>query len=65
MFQATYSYMKIPISTQFSVNPHALFTLEMFATLDKARTHTENVRGSNLAAFMCTTVQVSNTAVVD
>jgi hypothetical protein len=27
--------------------------------------HTENIRGSNLAAVMCTTVQVSKTAVVD
>jgi hypothetical protein len=26
--------------------------------------HTENIRGSNLAAVMCTTVQVSKTAVV-
>jgi hypothetical protein len=31
---------------------------EMFATLDKARPHTENIRGLNLAAVTCTTVQV-------
>jgi hypothetical protein len=39
--------------------------MRIFATLDKARSHTENIRGSNLAAVMCTTVQVSKTAVVD
>jgi hypothetical protein len=39
--------------------------MKMFATLDKARPHTENIRGLNLAAVMCTTVQVSKTAVVD
>jgi hypothetical protein len=32
--------------------------------LDKARPHTENIRGLNLAAVTCTTVQVSKTAVV-
>jgi hypothetical protein len=32
--------------------------------LNKARPHTENIRGSNLAAVMCTTVQVSKTAMV-
>jgi hypothetical protein len=30
----------------------------------KARPHTENIRGSNLAAVMCTTVQVSKNAVI-
>jgi hypothetical protein len=39
--------------------------MKMFAILDKARPNTENIRGSNLAAIMCTTVQVSKTAVVD
>jgi hypothetical protein len=39
--------------------------MKMFATLDKARPHTENIRGSNLAAVMYTTVQVSKTEVVD
>jgi hypothetical protein len=33
--------------------------------LDKARPDTENIRGSNLAAVMCTTVQVSKAAVID
>jgi hypothetical protein len=33
--------------------------------LDKARPHTENIRGLNLAVVMCTTVQVSKTAVVE
>jgi hypothetical protein len=39
-----------------------IMKMKMFATLDKARPHTENVRGSNLAAVTCTTVQVSKTA---
>jgi hypothetical protein len=39
--------------------------MNMFATLDKARPHTENITGSNLAAVMCTTVQVSNIAMID
>jgi hypothetical protein len=42
-----------------------IMKMKMFATLDKARPHTENIRGLNLAAVMCTAVQVSNTAVVD
>jgi hypothetical protein len=33
--------------------------MKMFVTLDKARPHTETIRGSNLAA-----VQVSKTAMV-
>jgi hypothetical protein len=33
--------------------------MKMFSTLDKARPHTENIRGLNLAAVTCTTVQVS------
>jgi hypothetical protein len=33
--------------------------------LDKARPHTENIRGSNLAAVMCTTVQLSKIAVIE
>jgi hypothetical protein len=33
--------------------------MKMFVPLDKARPHTENIRGLNLAAVMCTTVQVS------
>jgi hypothetical protein len=33
--------------------------MKMYAILDKAKTDTENIRGLNLAAVMCTTVQVS------
>jgi hypothetical protein len=36
-----------------------IIKMKMFATLDKARPDTENIRGLNLAAVMCTTVQVS------
>jgi hypothetical protein len=39
--------------------------MKMFATLDTARPHTENIRALNLAAVMCTAVQVPKTAVVD
>jgi hypothetical protein len=30
----------------------------MYAILDKAKSHTENIRGLNLAAVICTTVKV-------
>jgi hypothetical protein len=33
--------------------------MKMFATLEKARPNTGNIRGSNLAAVVCTTVEVS------
>jgi hypothetical protein len=36
-----------------------IMIIKMFATLDKARPDTENIRGLNLAAVMCMTVQVS------
>jgi hypothetical protein len=36
-----------------------IMKMKMFATLDKAKPDTENIRGLNLAAAMCTTVQVS------
>jgi hypothetical protein len=36
-----------------------IMKMKMFVTLDKARPHTQNIRGLNLAAVMCTTVQVS------
>jgi hypothetical protein len=32
--------------------------MKMFATLDRARPHIENIRGLNSAVVMCTTVQV-------
>jgi hypothetical protein len=33
--------------------------MEMFAILDKAKPHTENIRGLDMAAVTCTTVQRS------
>jgi hypothetical protein len=33
--------------------------MRMFATLDKAKPDTENIRGVNLAEVTCMTVQVS------
>jgi hypothetical protein len=33
--------------------------MKMYAILDKAKSHTENIIGLNLAAVTCTTVQVS------
>jgi hypothetical protein len=32
--------------------------MKMVATLDKVKPDTENIRGLNLAAVMCTTIQV-------
>jgi hypothetical protein len=36
--------------------------MKMFATLDKAKPSTENIKGLNLAAVICTAVQVSRRA---
>jgi hypothetical protein len=36
-----------------------IMIMKMFVTLDKAKLDTENIRGLNLAAVMCMTVQVS------
>jgi hypothetical protein len=42
-----------------------IMKMKMFVTLDKARPHTETIRGLNLAAVMRMTVQVSKTFVVE
>jgi hypothetical protein len=34
-----------------------IMKIKMFAILDKAKPNTENIRGLNLAAVKCTTVQ--------
>jgi hypothetical protein len=39
--------------------------MKMFVTLDKARPHTENIRGLKLAAGMHTSLQMFKTAVVE
>jgi hypothetical protein len=36
--------------------------MKMYAILDKAKPHTQNISGLNLAAVTCTAVQVSYTA---
>jgi hypothetical protein len=36
-----------------------IMIMRMFATLDKAKPDTENIRGFNLAAVKCMTVEVS------
>jgi hypothetical protein len=41
------------------------YTTEMYCVSCEVRTGFINIRGSHLAAVMCTTVQVSDTAVVD
>jgi hypothetical protein len=38
---------------------YKIMKMEMLVTLDKTKLDTENVRGLNLAAVMCTTVKVS------
>jgi hypothetical protein len=38
---------------------YKIMKMKMFATLDKAKPHTENIRGFNLAVDTCTIVQVS------
>jgi hypothetical protein len=39
-------------------------TMRMFAISDKVKPDIESIRGLNLAAVTCTTVQVSKSAVV-
>jgi hypothetical protein len=41
-----------------------IMVMRMFSTLDKAKPDIESIRGLNLAAVTCTTVQVSKSAVV-
>jgi hypothetical protein len=36
-----------------------IMKMKMFATVDKAKPDTENIRGLNLAAVMCMIVQVT------
>jgi hypothetical protein len=47
---------QIPYNKQKSSK---IMKMKMFATLAKAKPDTENIRSLNLAAVMCTTVQVS------
>jgi hypothetical protein len=58
-FQIPYVYVYITKSAGNKQKSSKIMKMKMFATLDKARPDTENIRGSNLAAVMCTTVQVS------
>jgi hypothetical protein len=64
-FQIPYVYDYVTKSCRQQAEVIQNHENELFATLDKARPHTENIRGSNLAAVIYTAVQVSKTAVVD
>jgi hypothetical protein len=48
-------FTRITVSGPF----RKIMKMKMFVILDRARPDTENIRGLNLAAVMCTTVQVS------
>jgi hypothetical protein len=58
-FQISYVYDYITKSCRQKLKSTEIMKMQMFATLDKAKPDTENIRGLNLAAVMCTTVQVS------
>jgi hypothetical protein len=48
------------VRTEFMyVMSSKILKMRMFATLDKVKPDTENIRGLNLAAVMCMTVQMS------
>jgi hypothetical protein len=38
--------------------PSKIMKMQLFVTLDKAKPDTENIKGLNLAAVMCMTIQV-------
>jgi hypothetical protein len=58
-FQIPYVYDFITKHADNKQKSSKIMKMKMFVLLDKARPHTENIRGLNLAAVMCTTVQVS------
>jgi hypothetical protein len=55
-FHIPYVYDYITKSCRQQVE---VIQMKMFATLDKAKPDTENIRGLNLTAVMCMTVQVT------
>jgi hypothetical protein len=64
-FQIPYVYDYIKNHAGNKQKSSTNMKIRMFAKLDKARPDTVNIRGSNLAAVMYTTVQVSKTAVIE
>jgi hypothetical protein len=57
--QIPYVYDYITKSCRQQAEVIQIMKMKMFATLDKAKPNTENIRGFNLTAVMCTTVQES------
>jgi hypothetical protein len=64
-FQIPYLYDYITKSCRQQAEVILNHENENVRYIGQGEAHTENIRGSNLAAVMCTTIQVSNTAVVD
>jgi hypothetical protein len=58
-FQIPYVYDYITKSCRQQAEVIQNHEMKMFATLDKVKTNTNNIRALNWAAVMCTTVQVS------
>jgi hypothetical protein len=58
-FQIPYVYHYIINHAGNKQKSSKIMKMQLFATLDKAKPDTENIRGLNLAAVMCMTVQVT------
>jgi hypothetical protein len=57
-FQIPYVYDYITEYAEDKQKSFTIMKIKMYATLDKAKPHTENIKGLNLAAIIYTTVQV-------
>jgi hypothetical protein len=58
-FHMPYAYDYITKTAGNKQKSSKIMKMKMFATLDKVKPNTENIRGLNLAAVMCMIVQVT------
>jgi hypothetical protein len=58
-FHMRYVYVYITNHAGNKQKSSKIIKMKMFATLDKEKLDTENIRGLNVAAVMCMTVQVT------
>jgi hypothetical protein len=55
----TRNFLVLVRASDNNQNLYKIMKMQMFATLDKAKSDTGNLRGLNLAAYKHTTVQVT------
>jgi hypothetical protein len=63
-FQIPYVYDTKQSNPEDKQKSFTIMNVNIYAILDKAKPHTENIRGFNFAAVIYTTIRVSTTAVV-